>query len=72
MARGAKLEAEVAAACAEHELSRREVFRFLAETRERRRWRLEDAPLFGVDEPDWNLPEGFEISGDGRIVPKSD
>lgn len=70
VARGAKLEAEVQAACDEYGLSRREVFRFLKETRERRnRWR-QMAELDGIDFR-WPTPDGLMIDDSGRIVPTS-
>jgi hypothetical protein len=68
VARGAKLEAEVQAACDEFGLSRREVFRFLKETRERRKEWPQMAELDGYECP-WPTPNGYMIDESGRIVP---
>ena len=70
VARGAKLEAEVQAACDETGLSRREVFRFLRETRERRlQWRLM-AEMDGYECP-WPVPDDLMIDDSGRLVPNA-
>lgn len=67
---GAKLEAEVQAACDEFRLSRREVFRFLRETRERRKQWRQMAEMNGYECP-WPTPPGYMIDDSGRIVPAS-
>ena len=69
VARGRKLESEVEAACAKHEVSRREAFRFLKEVREMRRQRIVWAEMNDWEVGDWELPEGFGVDRTGRIVP---
>lgn len=70
VARGAKLEAEVQLVCDGFGFSRREVFRFLKETRERRRQWRDTAEFDGYECP-WPVPEGLMIDPTGKLVPNS-
>lgn len=67
VARGAKLEAEIQDACDAYGLSRREVFRFLKETRERRLAKREIDALDGRGTT-WPIPNDLTLDKRGRFV----
>jgi len=69
VASGKKLESEVAEAEAAYSISRREVFRRLAEIRLQRISWLE-AMEFEPNDPvfHWYIPKGFQVDHDGKLV----
>lgn len=72
VARGAKLEAEVQDASDRLGISRREIFRMIKETRERRRAWEDIDKINEHPSRTWPLPDGFTIDPAGKIVPSPD